>query len=62
MFSLGLRSAVRSFTTSAVAQFPKLKSHSGAKKRWKALSNGTFKRVSGYHILLTSVEQMHLSS
>lgn len=35
----------RLFSTSAVAQFPKLKSHSGAKKRWRSIASGIFKRV-----------------
>ncbi|KIJ54956.1 hypothetical protein M422DRAFT_153522 [Sphaerobolus stellatus SS14] len=33
-----------SFSTSAVSHFPKLKTHSGTRKRWTALPNGTFKR------------------
>ena len=35
----------RLFSTSAAAQFPKLKSHSGAKKRWRSIASGIFKRV-----------------
>lgn len=35
----------RLFSTSAAAQFPKLKSHSGAKKRWRSIASGVFKRV-----------------
>ena len=35
----------RSFSSSTVNWFPKLKTHQGAKKRWKALSNSGFKRV-----------------
>ena len=35
----------RLFSTSASAQFPKLKSHSGAKKRWRSIASGVFKRV-----------------
>ena len=45
---LGLRifgGGIRSFSTTAVAQFPKLKTHQGAKKRWRAIANGKFKRV-----------------
>ena len=44
---LGLRifGAIRSFSTTAVVQFPKLKTHQGAKKRWRAIANGKFKRV-----------------
>jgi ribosomal protein L35 len=34
-----------SFTTSSAPQFPKLKTHSGTKKRWTSLPNGLFKRV-----------------
>ncbi|GJE98401.1 50S ribosomal protein L35 [Phanerochaete sordida] len=51
MFSLAARlvSTVRSFSTSAVPQYPKLKSHSGAKKRWRSLSNGKFKRAHPFH-------------
>lgn len=45
MFALGLRAISRTFSTSAVAEFPKLKTHSGAKKRWKAIASGAFKRV-----------------
>ncbi|KAH0832118.1 hypothetical protein J3R83DRAFT_13027, partial [Lanmaoa asiatica] len=41
----GLFSTARSFSTSAVANFPKLKTHSGAKKRWCAIASGKFKRV-----------------
>ncbi|KAI0771424.1 hypothetical protein BC629DRAFT_1291744 [Irpex lacteus] len=42
-------SAVRQFSTSTVAPYPKLKSHSGAKKRWRSLSGGNFKRAHAYH-------------
>ncbi|KAI0346028.1 hypothetical protein BDW22DRAFT_1353691 [Trametopsis cervina] len=42
-------SVVRQFSTSSVAQYPKLKSHSGAKKRWRSLSSGKFKRAHAYH-------------
>jgi len=42
----GFRSASRSFTTSSTLWYPKLKSHSGTKKRWRSLPNGLFKRVS----------------
>ncbi|KZP31630.1 hypothetical protein FIBSPDRAFT_21647 [Athelia psychrophila] len=34
----------RSFTSSAIQQLYKLKSHSGTKKRWKSIANGRFKR------------------
>ncbi|KAH8114702.1 ribosomal protein L35 [Phellopilus nigrolimitatus] len=47
--ALGLFRAVRSFSTSAVSEFPKLKSHSGAKKRWRAIANGHFKRAQAGH-------------
>lgn len=36
----------RLFSTSAMLGYPKLKSHSGTKKRWRALASGAFKRVS----------------
>ncbi|KAI0087901.1 hypothetical protein BDY19DRAFT_892459 [Irpex rosettiformis] len=42
-------SAVRQFSTTAIAEYPKLKSHSGAKKRWRSLSTGKFKRAHAYH-------------
>ena len=48
MFALGLfriAGPSRSFSTSVASFYPKLKSHSGAKKRWKAIANGHFKRV-----------------
>ena len=56
MFSLAARlvSSIRSFSTSAMPQYPKLKSHSGAKKRWRSLANGKFKRVSSGHALSRS--------
>ncbi|KAH7922936.1 hypothetical protein BV22DRAFT_1016262 [Leucogyrophana mollusca] len=44
-----LFSTARLFSTSAVTHFPKLKSHSGTKKRWRALSNGKFKRAHAGH-------------
>ncbi|KAI1793389.1 hypothetical protein LXA43DRAFT_972037 [Ganoderma leucocontextum] len=39
----------RLFSTSATAQFPKLKSHSGAKKRWRSIASGLFKRGRAGH-------------
>ncbi|OSD07266.1 hypothetical protein PYCCODRAFT_1463558 [Trametes coccinea BRFM310] len=39
----------RLFSTSAAAQFPKLKSHSGAKKRWRSIASGIFKRARAGH-------------
>ena len=42
----GFRSGPRSFATSSALWYPKLKSHSGTKKRWRSLPNGLFKRVS----------------
>lgn len=45
LFFNRLLTTTRTFSTSAVQLFPKLKSHSGAKKRWRSLSNGKFKRV-----------------
>lgn len=41
-----LFSAARLFSTSAVQSYPKLKSHSGTKKRWRSIASGAFKRVS----------------
>ncbi|KAF7768235.1 hypothetical protein Agabi119p4_7478 [Agaricus bisporus var. burnettii] len=53
VLSLGLRTGLgaRLFsTTSAVEAGYKLKSHSGAKKRWKSLASGnSFKRDKAYH-------------
>lgn len=49
MFSFGLRGISRAFSTTAVAEFPKLKTHQGAKKRWKAISSGAFKRARAGH-------------
>lgn len=40
---------VRAFSTSASAQKYKLKTHQGAKKRFKALPSGLFKRVRRSH-------------
>ena len=53
MFSFATRlvPSVRFFSSTAVPQYPKLKSHSGAKKRWKSLPNGKFKRVCTYLLL-----------
>ncbi|KDQ16068.1 hypothetical protein BOTBODRAFT_107461 [Botryobasidium botryosum FD-172 SS1] len=48
--SLSIRSLLlpfpspRAFTTSLPTYFPKLKTHSGAKKRWSSLPSGLFKR------------------
>lgn len=42
----GLASSTRTFSASASCSKYKLKTHSGTKKRWKSLPNGTFKRVS----------------
>ncbi|KAI0259834.1 hypothetical protein BC834DRAFT_904202 [Gloeopeniophorella convolvens] len=39
-------SSPRLFSSSATLGFPKLKTHSGTKKRWRALASGAFKRVS----------------
>ncbi|KAF9221553.1 ribosomal protein L35 [Gyrodon lividus] len=49
MFFVGLVSTARSFSTSATACFPKLKSHSGAKKRWRVIASGKFKRAHANH-------------
>ncbi|KAF8558252.1 hypothetical protein OG21DRAFT_1433434 [Imleria badia] len=46
---LNVLATARSFSTSAVANFPKLKSHSGAKKRWSAIASGKFKRAHANH-------------
>ena len=47
MFSFSrVLSTARLFSTSAVAEAGyKLKSHSGAKKRWRSIASGVFKRV-----------------
>ncbi|KAF9781562.1 hypothetical protein BJ322DRAFT_993772, partial [Thelephora terrestris] len=39
----------RSFATSSALWYPKLKSHSGTKKRWRSLPNGLFKRGKAGH-------------
>jgi ribosomal protein L35 len=39
-------SSPRFFSSSATLWYPKLKTHSGSKKRWRALASGAFKRVS----------------
>ncbi|GBE85029.1 Putative mitochondrial ribosomal protein new15 [Sparassis crispa] len=36
-------------STSAVLQYPKLKTHQGAKKRWRSLPSGLFKRPKAGH-------------
>lgn len=41
----GLLRTGRAFSTSPSIWFPKLKTHSGTKKRWRSLPNGLFKRV-----------------
>ncbi|KAI9573525.1 hypothetical protein HD554DRAFT_2012773 [Boletus coccyginus] len=46
---LNLLSTARAFSTSAIANFPKLKTHSGAKKRWRAIASGKFKRAHANH-------------
>jgi hypothetical protein len=47
MFLERILAASRLFSTSAILQGAKykLKSHSGAKKRWRSLSGGNYKRV-----------------
>ncbi|KZT65801.1 hypothetical protein DAEQUDRAFT_676189 [Daedalea quercina L-15889] len=47
-FSRALSTA-RLFSTSAVAHAYKLKSHSGAKKRWRSIASGVFKRGQAGH-------------
>ncbi|KAH9936360.1 uncharacterized protein B0H18DRAFT_1081987 [Fomitopsis serialis] len=42
-------STARLFSTSAAAAYPKLKSHSGAKKRWRSIASGIFKRGHAGH-------------
>ncbi|KZT09135.1 uncharacterized protein LAESUDRAFT_735444 [Laetiporus sulphureus 93-53] len=51
MFSFYTRvlSTTRLFSTSAFAQYPKLKSHSGTKKRWRSIASGAFKRKHAGH-------------
>jgi hypothetical protein len=41
-----IASSPRLFSSSATLGYPKLKTHSGSKKRWRALASGVFKRVS----------------
>ncbi|KAI0953251.1 hypothetical protein AcW1_007519 [Taiwanofungus camphoratus] len=45
LFFTQLLSTTRLFCTSTAHQFPKLKSHSGTKKRWRSLPSGIFKRL-----------------
>ncbi|TFY82468.1 hypothetical protein EWM64_g1543 [Hericium alpestre] len=43
---------MRFFSSSVAVQFPKLKTHSGTKKRWRSLPSGKFKRAhAGHHHL-----------
>ena len=42
----------RLFSSSATLGYPKLKTHSGTKKRWRAIASGAFKRVSSVHFVL----------
>ncbi|KAI0252445.1 hypothetical protein BJV78DRAFT_356858 [Lactifluus subvellereus] len=57
MFSFTLLSATRQlivssprlFSSSATLGYPKLKTHSGSKKRWRALASGVFKRAHAGH-------------
>ncbi|KAI0043446.1 hypothetical protein FA95DRAFT_1498625 [Auriscalpium vulgare] len=39
----------RLFSSSTPLSFPKLKTHSGTKKRWRALASGGFKRAHAGH-------------
>jgi Ribosomal protein L35 len=41
-----IASSPRLFSSSATLGYPKLKTHSGTKKRWRALASGVLKRVS----------------
>jgi hypothetical protein len=56
MFSVALFSAARQFprlfSSSATFGYPKLKTHSGSKKRWRAIASGAFKRVSSFPSVL----------
>lgn len=60
MFSLASFSTARQFivasprlfSSSATLGYPKLKTHSGTKKRWRAIASGAFKRVSSVHFVL----------
>ena len=45
-------SSPRLFSSSAALGYPKLKTHSGTKKRWRAIASGAFKRVSGVQFVL----------
>jgi hypothetical protein len=59
MFPLALLSTTRQrivllprlFSSSATLGYPKLKTHSGSKKRWRALASGVFKRVSSAQVV-----------
>ncbi|ETW81708.1 hypothetical protein HETIRDRAFT_173387 [Heterobasidion irregulare TC 32-1] len=42
-------SPARGFSTSSIFQFPKLKTHSGTKKRWRSMPSGIFKRAHAGH-------------
>ncbi|KAI0004608.1 hypothetical protein BJV74DRAFT_762911 [Russula compacta] len=42
-------SSPRLFSSSATLGYPKLKTHSGTKKRWRALASGLFKRAHSGH-------------
>ncbi|KIM56095.1 hypothetical protein SCLCIDRAFT_17236 [Scleroderma citrinum Foug A] len=57
MFLPHLLSKTRLFSTTAVVEFPKLKSHSGTKKRWRAIANGKFKRAHAGHAHLNVVKR-----
>ncbi|KAI0322360.1 hypothetical protein OF83DRAFT_798269 [Amylostereum chailletii] len=57
MFSLAFGSTARSivftparfFSSANILAYPKLKTHSGTKKRWRALASGVFKRAKAGH-------------
>ncbi|KII86780.1 hypothetical protein PLICRDRAFT_268747 [Plicaturopsis crispa FD-325 SS-3] len=66
LFSLGkllasprppVGSIYRAFSTTPVSSFPKLKTHSGARKRWKAIASGVFKRAKAGHSHLNVVKR-----
>ncbi|OBZ71581.1 50S ribosomal protein L35 [Grifola frondosa] len=44
-----LLATTRLFSTSAVSQLYKLKTHQGTKKRWRSIASGVFKRGKAGH-------------
>ncbi|KAH9947559.1 hypothetical protein B0H21DRAFT_691615 [Amylocystis lapponica] len=49
LFCGRLLATTRTFATTALLQYPKLKSHSGTKKRFRSLGSGIFKRGKAGH-------------